>query len=252
METTGSHKIYIEGRWEIRDLYMFPHRYAELVIRFCMPLRLPENLQTVCSRRHSNAIRGKAVTVLSISMMCFYGAIPREERPQIKRIEYASPGYIELGAVTLLVTQIDRILTTVFKLRDKLDRIYDGIHKRYVKRRLAKIDLKNRERKLAEEDLYFTVEACKELSQAMGLEGPEALHKLTGNPLASLKILMAFYRRLSELVSFIHEGKVKITPGDQKKTRGFTQPFSRVSILTMNDLQKGVAELSQMMNPGTG
>ncbi len=27
---TGLHKIQIEGRWEIRDLYVVPHRYAEI------------------------------------------------------------------------------------------------------------------------------------------------------------------------------------------------------------------------------
>jgi hypothetical protein len=30
METIGTHKIHIKGRWEIRDLYLFPHRHAEI------------------------------------------------------------------------------------------------------------------------------------------------------------------------------------------------------------------------------
>ena len=93
-----------------------------------------------------------------------------------------------------------------------------------MRRRLAKINLKDRERKLSEDDLKFTIEACKELSEAIGLENPAALNKLTGDPLASLKILMAFYRRLGELVSFVREGKVKITPGDPKKLEDLHQP----------------------------
>jgi hypothetical protein len=215
METVGSHKIHIEGRWEIRDLYLFPHRYAE-IYSFLYALAAAENAGRSsfvhAFRRYPWQGGYSAVNFYDE----LYGAIPRGERPQIKRIEYASPGYIELGAVILLVTQIDRILTTTFKTWDKIDRIYDGIHKRYTRRRLAKINLRDRERKLADDDLKFIVEACKELSEAIGLENQAALNKLTGDPLASLKILMAFYRRLRELVFFIHQGKVRITRSDEK------------------------------------
>ncbi|NOS70677.1 MAG: hypothetical protein HOP33_12195 [Verrucomicrobia bacterium] len=227
METVGSHKIHIEGRWEIRDLYLFPHRYAE-IYSFLYALSTAEkseaNLFAQAFKRYPWQGGYSAVNFYDE----LYGAIPRQERPRIKRIEYASPGYIELGAVILLVTQIDKILTTAFKTWDKLDRIYDGIHKRYVRRRLAKINLRDRERKLSEDDLKFTVEACKELSEAIGLENPAALNKLTGDPLASLKILMAFYRRLRETVYFIHEGKVSITRGSEKQqddTKRITRKF---------------------------
>src|SRR5260221_596329 len=30
MAEVASHKIYMNGRWEIRDLYSFPHRYEEV------------------------------------------------------------------------------------------------------------------------------------------------------------------------------------------------------------------------------
>ena len=211
---TGLHKIHIEGRWEIRDLYLFPHRYAE-IYSFLFALSVADGAE---SNPFADAFcrypwKGGYSAVNFYDEL--YAAIPTESRPQIKRIEYASPGFIELGAVLLLVTQIDRVLTTAFKSWDKIDRIYDGIQKRMRKRRLAGINLKDRERKLEEDDLKFCIEKCKELSEALGLENPAALNKLTGDPLASLKILMAFYRRLRELVSFVEAGKVKIMHGDE-------------------------------------
>jgi hypothetical protein len=45
---------------------------------------------------------------------------------------------------------------------------------------------------------------------AIGIEKPAALNNLTGDPLTSLKILMAFYPRLRETVSFVHEGKDRL------------------------------------------
>jgi len=225
METIGTHQIHIGGRWEIRDLYLFPHRYAE-IYSFLYALAAAEKPQSKLFARAFQRYPWQG----GYSAVNFYDeiyiAIPREERPQIKRIEYASPGYIELGAIILLVTQIDKILTIALKTWDKLDIIYDRIHKRYVKRRLAKITLKDRERKLAEQDLEFTIEAYKELSNAIGIENPAALNKLTGDSLTSLKILMAFYRRLRELVSFVHEGKVNITGGDEKGS-GSMKPILR-------------------------
>ncbi len=212
---TGSHKIQIEGRWEIRDLYLFPHRYAE-IYSFLYALATEDSQENLFDQTFQKYPWQGGYSAVNF-YDALYGAIPREDRPQIKRIEYASPGFIELGAVILIVTQIDKILTTAFKTWDRLDRIYDGIHKRYTKRRLAKLNLKDRERKLVEEDLRFVTEACKDLSEAIGLENPAALNKLTGDPLASLKILMAFYRRLRELVYFVHEGKVRITRGGEKR-----------------------------------
>jgi hypothetical protein len=223
METLGKHKIHIEGRWEIRDLYIFPHRYAE-IYSFLYALSAIETAEsrffTETFRRYP--WRGGYSAVNFYDEL--YGMIPPEQRPQIKRIEYASPGYIELGAIVLLVTQIDRILTTAFKSWDKLDRIYDGIQKRINKRCLAKLNLRDRERKVDEEDLRFAVEKCKELSEAIGLENPEALNKLTGDPLASLKMLMAFYRRLRQLVVFIENGKVSITRGGEEKRNELNEP----------------------------
>jgi hypothetical protein len=215
VETFGSHKIHIEGRWDIRDLYLFPHRYAEIYsfLYALTALEKPEG-SSIAQTFHRYPWQGGYSAVHFYDEL--YASIPLESRPQIKRIEYASPGFIELAAIILLVNQIDNILTTAFKTGEKLDRIYDGIHRRYRKRRLAKLDLRRRERKLDEEDLKFTVQACKELAAAIGLENPEAIDKLTGEPLASLKILMAFYRRLRELVSFIQDGKVRMTRGDEK------------------------------------
>lgn len=106
METVGSHKIHIEGRWEIRDLYLFPHRYAE-IYSFLYALAAAEKSEKSpfahAFKRYSWQGGYSAVNFYDE----LYGSIPREERPHIKRIEYASPGFIELGAVILLVTQID-------------------------------------------------------------------------------------------------------------------------------------------------
>ena len=85
---------------------------------------------------------------------------------------------------------------------DKLDKIYTNIHKRAMRRRLLKCDVKERERKLDAEQVQFLAQSTKELAEAIGIKDPAALEHLTGHPLASLKILMAFYCLLARVARF--------------------------------------------------
>jgi hypothetical protein len=216
MPEVALHRITIDERWEIRDLYFFPHRYAE-VYSFLYALHEASlnHGARFAEVFHRYPWRGGYSAVNFYDDL--YDSIPRAHRPRINSIHYASPGYIELGAVLVIVTQIDKILTGAMKIWDKLDKIYTAIHKRAMQRRLLKFNVKEHERKLAEEEVRFLINSTKELAEAIGIDDPAALNRLTGDPLASLKILMAFYRRFRELVSFVQEGKVRIEPPDKKR-----------------------------------
>jgi hypothetical protein len=214
MPEIARHKIYIEGRWELHDLYLFPQRYGE-IYSFLYALsasgprgRFVEIFQRYPWRGGYSAVKFYDDLYLSISS---------DQRPRIASIEYGSPGYIELSAVLLIVTQIDRILNGVMKSWDRVDAIYTKIHKRAMQRRLLKLNVKERERRLSAEEVRFAARACEELSHAIGLGDCGELNRLTRDPLASLKILMAFYRRLSELLSFIDQGKVRIDQADKSR-----------------------------------
>jgi hypothetical protein len=203
---TGAHKIHIEGKWDIRDLYVFPSRYAQ-IYSFLYALSTVKNPKDNLFIEASESPPWEG----GFSTVNFYGKIyrliPEEERPQIKRLEYASPGFIEISAVVLIVTQIDRILTTAFSSWNKLDAIYDEIEKRRKKRQKETFKVKEMERKAKEEDVKFAVKKCKELSEALGLENSEQLNKLNSDEIVRLKILLTFYRRVEPLLFFIQERK---------------------------------------------
>jgi hypothetical protein len=121
------------------------------------------------------------------------------------------------------------------KTWDKVDAIYTKIHKRAMQRRSLKLRVKEREQRLSAVEVMFAARACEQLSHAIGLGDRECreLNRLTGDPVASLKILMTFYRRLSELLSFIAEGKVRIDqPHESSKpkapNRGWNPSFASV------------------------
>src|SRR5205809_6739979 len=93
MAETGRHKIFIAGRWEIRDLYEFPHRYAE-IYSFLYALQ-PFGRDSVVFAEAFQRYPWRG----GYSAVNFYDeiylAIPRIYRPHIARIQYSSPGFLD-------------------------------------------------------------------------------------------------------------------------------------------------------------
>jgi hypothetical protein len=208
MAETGRHKIFIAGRWEIRDLYEFPHRYAE-IYAFLYALE-PFGRDSVVFAEAFQRYPWRG----GYSAVNFYDeiylAIPRPYRPHITRIQYSSPGFLELGLLLYLVTQIDEIIAKVCKGFTKIDKTYTEIHARAMKRRLLSLSVREREQALQKADAQFVIASFRELSDLMGMPNSEAILRLTGDSLGALKILMAVYRRVRLLVEFVRSGKVKI------------------------------------------
>jgi hypothetical protein len=54
-------------------------------------------------------------------------------------------------------------------------------------------------RDLTDSQLAFVQEAFSDLAREIGFSGSDRLNELTGNPLAALKILMSYFRRIRDL-----------------------------------------------------
>jgi hypothetical protein len=61
---------------------------------------------------------------------------------------------------------------------------------------------------LAREELDFIEGSTDQLARMLGFQNVSELDELTGNRLATLKILLSFYRRLRTLAEFQAEGKL--------------------------------------------
>ncbi len=65
------------------------------------------------------------------------------------------------------------------------------------------------------DELAFVEESSARLARLLGFTELKELHALTGNPLATLKILMSYYRRVRMLADFQSKGKLSL-PGDER------------------------------------
>lgn len=164
MPEPSLHRIAIDEKWSLVDLYEFPHTYTH-VYAFIYSLtqtgRLSEAAVAAIYRRHP--WRG------GYSAVNFYGdlyyAMEEEHQPMVSSIRYASPGFIEIAALVGVATQVEKVVKVLAKCVDIADATYDRIHKRAQKRKLLSLSVKRREQEFRREELEFMVESSKDPRQ---------------------------------------------------------------------------------------
>lgn len=209
---TENYKILMDGEWSLEDLYILPRTYIDVysfMYSFLRPIETfddPDDRLVITYSAHP--WKG------GFSSLNFYNnlkyIVAPKERPSVIAIQYASPGWLELGVVIVVATQIKKIVSCFVSSASELNslykEIYDGMHER----KMMKLEAKRESLKLSKEQLEFAVESADNLSRLMGFENIDQVNKLTKNPLATLKILLSFYRKIRVLAEFDKSGKTKL------------------------------------------
>ena len=55
---------------------------------------------------------------------------------------------------------------------------------------------------------------CEDMAKFLGFKNMQELHKRTGSPEVSLKLLPAHYRRTNQIVDFVKKGKASLPEGE--------------------------------------
>lgn len=206
-----SYRIEMDGDWNLEDLYVLPRTYIDLY-SFLYSF-------TIAVDQYDDQDNRLVITysahpwVGGYSSLNFYSnlkyIVPSENRPSITSIQYASPGWMELSVVVLVATNLQRIVKCFVESGIELNRLYSDIRKGLHDREMMKIEAKRASLELEKEQRDFAIESAEKLSALLGFEHIAELHKLTGNPLASLKILLSFYRKIKILAKYETSGKAK-------------------------------------------
>ena len=143
-----------------------------------------------------------------------FNKIPPKLRPEVERIQYASPGFIELSEILLVAGTVAGIVKAVCSVISNAHDTYRNIQKGYVELELAKINLKKEKLDLTEKQITFSETGSKRLVNLFGLtEAQDTLldQKVQGNQVMKLKLLLSVFRRVKPLATRQCEGKIKIT-----------------------------------------
>ncbi|MDT8375802.1 MAG: hypothetical protein RQ867_03575 [Mariprofundaceae bacterium] len=145
-----------------------------------------------------------------------FSKMPREYRPRIKSIQYASPGFIELSQLVEVAKDISLIVGYISAAILAGNKTYSIIQKGIRERKLSKIDLRSEELKLLEQERNFIHKSVNDIARIMGVR-EETLAKLyfraENNELAVLKILSSLYRRARDLAKLQNKQKLNLKRG---------------------------------------
>lgn len=202
----------MDGDWSLEDLYLFPHTYIQIYSFLYSFLRPIDDFDDEDDRLvitySAHPWRG------GYSAVNFYNnlkyIVEPKHRPQIKSIQYASPGWIELTVIVGIALNIKRIVICFTEAANELNKLYNNIYKGMHERKMMDIEAKRQTLLLTKDQSGFAIESANKLSQLLGFKNVAQIQKLTKNPLATLKILLSFYRKIKVLSEFNINGKTKL------------------------------------------
>lgn len=210
-----SYKIRLNGRWSLDDLYVFPRTFEQVyfAVEAITPSQSPEDGERIARAFAAFPWRG------GYSAVNFYNqlkhATPRRERPEVRSIQYASPGWLELALVVPIAATVGRVVKTVASSLDSCNSTYNTIHRDLQNRKLLRIEVESRAIKLKREELALIRDHAETMAALMDLPPAHSIDERSHDPLITLKILLSLYRRVRTLASYETRKKASLPTEDE-------------------------------------
>jgi len=202
-----TYKILLDEKWSLEDLTNFSRIYFQnYSFLYCLDTK---SVDIASSRIESVLLNYELRHGLSYVNIydIFRSHIAKEDKPQIKSIQYASPGWLELALNPEVATQFATVLgvflgsiVTTAETYKRLHKIYSDLSKTRKKLGVATF-------KLNAEEAIKAQELTKSLANGLGFESLEELDKHTKDAEESSKLIMAHYRRMNKMAKFVESGK---------------------------------------------
>lgn len=198
----GQSYILLDERWKLEDFTVLTKEYMQLYGFFYVLRKLELHPDSPLEFERMPWLGGGSV----VGFFSILGKLVHpKDVPEVTKIQYASPGYIELSLIVEVAKDIGIIVSSLAASIASVAGTYNLIYSQYQKRKLTQLKIKDLEAKQAREEIEFVKQSVLELQSKFNLTNTQvdALHKLSkGDELVQLKMLLALYRRakpISEL-----------------------------------------------------
>jgi hypothetical protein len=221
---SGKAYLRIDKRWNMEELAELSKLYYQCysLMYSLSPFQVDSDDQRVVD--WFKGIYSKFPWRGGFSTVNFYfslfSKIPYEGRPNITRIQYASPGFIELQEAVVVASSVATIVAAIAVSFEKVHDLFHKIQIGISERKLARMKVALSELELDSAQLKFIRESKAQLLEAMNVSVEmklELTRRCDGNELMELKILMSLYRRAEPLAKMQLEGKLKVELPSRKK-----------------------------------
>ncbi|MBK1736159.1 hypothetical protein CKO15_12930 [Halorhodospira abdelmalekii] len=200
----------MDERWELEDLYGFPHAYSQShAFIYCFDSGLdPRNAKRIDTALEGYPWRGGYSYVNIYTVL--HHQIPVPHRPQIAAIQYASPGWIDILLNPDVALQVAKSVGILLGAGVAAVEAIKRIDK-------ARLEMAYQRRKkrgefaaLSAAEAKALNEMSEEVAKHLGFGGLASLNERTKNPEVTLKLLLAHYRRLRVLGEYVESGKIAL------------------------------------------
>lgn len=221
MTTAENYRVLLNEDWELEDLYEFPHALSQCyAFIYCLDSELlPRDRERINHAMQEYPWRGGYSYVNIYEVLKHQ--VPAADRPKVGSIRKESPGWLDLILNVDVAYQVAAAISVLAGAALSAAAAYKKAYK-------LLLDIKAARRKEAVERMRATAAEinalnamCTELAKHLGFKNLKELHKQTGDPEITLKLLLAHYRRMSVILDYQKTGKATLTlPNDQTKIEG--------------------------------
>jgi len=208
-----SYFIQLDKRWKLDELSNFSKNYEQsyYAVFALEALRADSSLgfdtqERLLSQMSLYPWKGGYSTV-----HFYYGVkriVGRKRQPEIQKIKYSSPGFIELSAIQDIALNLGIIVASVCGSIKLINSTYNGIYKGLRERELNEVSVEKARLELTKEKREFLLQSIDEVGQQLNLGDQEKLIEASGNEFRALKILLSMYRRVRIVAQFQEDNKV--------------------------------------------
>ena len=146
------------------------------------------------------------------STIHFYFGVKRilgkRRQPEIQKIKYASPGFIELNLIQDIALNLGLVVASACGTITSINATYNRIYKGLRERQLNEISVEKARLELAEEQRRFLLTSIDEMGRHLSLDDQAKLIEASGNEFRALKILLSMFRRIRVLAKYQEQNKV--------------------------------------------
>lgn len=205
-----AYRVLLDGKWELVDLYEFPHTFAQCyAFTYCLDSELPSRDRERIEKAFVGYPWRGGYSYINIYTV-LQNQVPVSDRPQIKSISYASPGWLDLFLNVDVAIQVAKSVGILAGAAVTAAKAYATVMKMLSNVNTEREKTRLREMKLTQAQHRTFMSMCEDMAKFLGFKNVKELHQKTGSPEISLKLLAAHHRRTNVLVKFVKEGKVAL------------------------------------------
>lgn len=203
--------LAIDGRWEMHEFGSFYQKYADVyaliaTVKIWRDDSTPDALRRVIKSEFTGKpFRGGFSYVHLFDDL--FGRIPVQDRPSLKQVEYASPGFVRLRGERATFADMESVIKNYLGNRVEIVKKYLDLHSFLSRAKL--LTLPGEKFESDAPSARFILAQAREFADLLSVVDFDDMLNLTNNNvLVAAKVVLAASRRIEDASMFFAEGRM--------------------------------------------